>query len=255
MPGVIFQKQKKREKNKTTDNHFSSKFFFFFRSIMYSSDTNKNSNSNSIRNALFDAAVQLSVPTVTSTASVANKLRAHSTTEDSFLSLRSRSPSPRPRHSLSSTSTHFSRHSDVIPSKILRDVATQSSPMITIDENSTSRPNHLQLTLDNNNNPTVTSSISDTSREYLSVPKPHHHRSPSSSPTRHGKSIKNTLLGIWQGLNNDELRSAASSPIDPKFFEDRVRIVIFFDFRQYSSMNCSRVHPVGRFSRKLSLHY
>lgn len=194
---------------------------------MYSSDSNKNTNSNSIRNALFDAAVQLSVPTVTSTASVANKLRAHSTTEDSFLSLRSRSPSPRPRYSLSSTSTHFSRRSDVIPAKILRDVATQSSPMITIDENNSSRPNHLQLTLDNNNNPTVTSSISDTSKEYLSVPKPHHHhqRSPSSSPTRHGKSIKNTLLGIWQGLNNDEIRSAASSPIDPKFFEDRVRIV------------------------------
>lgn len=195
--------------------------------MMYSSDSNKNSNSNSIRNALFDAAVQLSVPTVTSTASIATKLRANSTTEETILAFRSRSPSPRTRYSLSSTSTHFSRRSDVIPAKILRDVATQSSPMITIDQANTSRPNHLQLTLDKNNNPTVTSTISETSKEYLSVPKQHQrsHRSPSPSPTRQGKSIKNTLLGIWQGLNNDELRSAASSPIDPKYFEDRVRIV------------------------------
>jgi hypothetical protein len=187
---------------------------------MYSSDN----NNNSIRNALFDAAVQLSVPTVTSTASVATKLRANSTTEESILSARSRSPS---RYSLSSGSTYFSRHSDLIKPKFLRDVATQSSPIPITDDNIQRRPNHLKLTLDNNNNPTITSSISETSKEYLSVPKHHRYqRSPSPSPTRHGKSIKNALLGIWQGLNNDELRSAASSPIDPKYFEERVRIVI-----------------------------
>ena len=226
-----------------------------FRPMMFSSDPTKTSNSNSIRNALFDAAVQLSVPTVTSTASIATKFRAHSTTEDTLLSFRSRSPSPRPRYSLSSTSTHFSRRSDVIPAKILRDVATQSSPMITIDETHSSRANHLQLKLDNNNNPTVTSSISDTSREYLSVPTNHCHRSPSSSPTRHGKSIKNTLLGIWQGLNNDELRSAASSPVDPKYFEDRVRIVNSHVPNSSRSFSFRRVHRVGKCLRKLLLPY
>jgi hypothetical protein len=187
---------------------------------MYSSDN----NNNSIRNALFDAAVQLSVPTVTSTASVATKLRANSTTEESILSARSRSPS---RYSLSTGSTYFSRHSDLIKPKFLRDVATQSSPIPITNDNIQRRPNHLKLTLDNNNNPTMISSISETSKEYLSVPKHHHYHqtSPSSSPTRHGKSIKNALLGIWQGLNSDEMRSAASSPIDPKYFEERVRIV------------------------------
>jgi hypothetical protein len=192
--------------------------------MMYSSDNN---NNNSIRNVLFDAAVQLSVPTVTSTASAATKMRTHSTTEDIILSSRSRSPSAKPRYSLSSGLSHYSRRSDLMIPKVLRDVATQSSPVLTTDDKVQHRSNHLELTLDNNNNPTITSSISETSKEYLSVPKHHRYqRSPSPSPTRHGKSIKNALLGIWQGLNNDELRSAASSPIDPKYFEERVRIVI-----------------------------
>lgn len=189
---------------------------------MYSSDSN-----NSIRSVLFDAAVQLSVPTVTSTASVANKMRTNSSTEESILSSRSRSPSVKSRYSLSSGLSHYSRHSDLIAPKVLRDVATQSSPTLTKDDKIQHRPNHLELTLDNNNNPTVKLSISETSKEYLSVPKHHQHpKSPSTSPTRHGKSLKNALLGIWQGLNSDELRSAASSPIDPKYFEERVRIVI-----------------------------
>ena len=188
---------------------------------MYSSDN----NSNSIRNVLFDAAVQLSVPTVTSTASAATKMRANSITEESILSSRSRSPSTQSRYSFSSASTHFSRHSDSIKPKILRDVATQSSPILS--ENIQHRPSRLSLILDRNNNPTRTSSISETSKEYLSVPSNYQcQTSPSSSPTRQGKSLKNALLGIWQGLNRDELRSAASSPIDPKYFEERVRIVI-----------------------------
>jgi hypothetical protein len=191
---------------------------------MYSSDNN---NNNSIRNALFDAAVQLSVPTVTSTASAATKMRACSITEESILSSRSRSPSTKSRYSLTSGSTHYSRRSDLIKPKAVRDVATQSSPILTTHDKIQHRPNHLELTLDNNNNPTITSSISETSKEYLAVPKHHQcQRSPSSSPARSGKTIKSTLLGIWQGLNSDELRSAASSPIDPKYFEERVRIVM-----------------------------
>ena len=214
---------------------------------MYSSDNNKN---NSIRNVLFDAAVQLSVPTVTTTASAATKLRANSTTEETILSTRSRSHSRSPsRYSLQSGLTYFSRRSDVIKPKVLRDVATQSSPIPTTDDKIQPRPNHLNLILDNNNNPTMTSSISDTSKEYLAVPRhPSSQRSPSTSPTRYGKSIKNALLGIWQGLNSDEIRSAASSPIDPKYFEERVRIVIktkkivsFFSKIFIISIGCSKL--------------
>ncbi|CAF0879944.1 unnamed protein product [Rotaria sp. Silwood1] len=189
---------------------------------MYSADNN---NCNSIRSVLFDAAIQLSVPTVTSTASAATKIRAYSTTEESIRSSRSRSPSANSRPSLSSSSTHISRRSNLIKPKVLRDVATQSSPILIEDDEVQRRPSHLDLILDNNNNPTQTSSISETSKEYLCVPQDNQYRiSPSSSPTHHGRSLKNTLRGIWQGLNSDELRSAASSPIDPKYFDERIRI-------------------------------
>ena len=182
---------------------------------------------NSIRNALFDAAVQLSVPTVISTASAATKMRAFSTTDDIDRNCRSRSPTVKSRYSLTSNLIHSPRRVDPMKPKVLRDVATQSSPMPSANDQNQERPNQLNFFLDNNNNPTETSpSISDTSKDYLSVPRHGSYSgSPSTSPTRNGKSLKNTLLGIWQGLNNDEMRSTASSPIDPKFFEDRVRLV------------------------------
>ncbi|CAF0751750.1 unnamed protein product [Rotaria sordida] len=194
---------------------------------MYSSDNNDNNNNNcnSVRNVLFDAAIQLSVPTVTSTGSAATKIRNYSPTEESLRSSRSRSSSSNSRSSLSSGSTYMSRPSNLIKPKILRDIATQSSPILREGDKNQHRSSYLNLILDNNNNPTNTSSISETSKEYLSVP-PHNHyqNSPCSSPTRHGKSLKNTLLGIWQGLNSDELRSTASSPMDTKYFDERVRI-------------------------------
>lgn len=195
--------------------------------MMYSSEK----SNSSLRNALFDAAVQLSVPTVLSTATAANKIRAYSTGDETDLSSRSSSPSAKTRYSLSSGSTHVSRRSDLIKPKLVRDVGTQASTCSTGETSTTEkfqqRPNQLNLVLDRNNNPTgKTPSISETSQEYLSVPKyPIHHSSPSPSPTRQGKSLKTTLLGIWQGINSDELRSATSSPMDPKFFEDKVRTV------------------------------
>jgi hypothetical protein len=186
---------------------------------MHSSDDN---NNNSIRNVLFDAAVQLSVPTVTSTASVATKPRTNSITEDVLLSSRSRSPSNKSKAS-------FCRNSNLKNSKILRDVATQSSPVQTKDDkNHQHQSKQLDSILDNNNKPTKRSStISETSKEYLSAPQHDQHQTSSnSSPPRSGKSLKNTLIGLWQGLNSDELTSTATSPIDLKNFEDRVRIVI-----------------------------
>jgi hypothetical protein len=193
---------------------------------MHSSDDN---NNNSIRNVLFDAAVQLSVPTVTSTASVATKPRTNSITEDTLLSSRSRSPSNKSKSSFSSNSNYFRRNSNLKNSKVLRDVATQSSPVQTKDDNNHQhRSKQLDSILDNNNNPTKRSStISETSKEYLSAPQHDQYEiSSHSSPTRSSKSLKNTLIGLWQGLNSDELTSTATSPIDVKNFEDRVRIVI-----------------------------
>jgi hypothetical protein len=233
-----------------------------------SSSDHKN---NSIRNVLFDAAVQLSVPTVVSTASAATKVRTYSTIDEATLPSPSQSTSSKSRYSLSSALTYPARHSDVLPSKVLRDVATQSSPEPASDDKTQHRPHHLNLILDRNNNPTAvtttttttttttktTSSISDTSKEYLSVSQHHSHLpSPSLSPARHSKSLKTALLGIWQGLNSDELRSAASSPIDPKSVDDRVRLVmngidVLLD-RRTSVDVCFRVRPVGKRSRTLS---
>lgn len=191
---------------------------------MFSSDK----TTNSIRNVLFDAAVQLSVPTVLSTATAATKVRAFSNSDETNLSSRSRSPSSQTtRYSLSSVPIHVSRRSDFNKAKYVRDIATQCSNLVQ-DETSDKflqRPNQLNFILDKNNNPTgQTPSISQTSQEYLAVPLcPIHHSSPSASPTRQGKSLKTTLLGIWQGINSDELRSATSSPMDPKFFDERQR--------------------------------
>ena len=188
-------------------------------SVMFSLED----KTHSIRNALFDAAVQLSVPTVISAASAASKVRASSTPEETIRDSRSRSPSVKSRYSLASVLTPQSRPAEISKPKILRDVATQSSLVPATDEKPQQRPNHLNLILDRNNNPTP---IAETSREYLSVPRhSSYSTSPSTSPTRQSKSLKSALLGLWQGLNSDELRSAASSPIDPKFFEDRVRLV------------------------------
>lgn len=194
---------------------------------MYSSEQKTTSSNHSIRNALFDVAVQLSVPSVSSTVTAANKLRACSTTDESISDSRS-SLTTNSRCSRSSGLNHVTRRSDIIKPKVLRDVASQTVPVLSTADKIHQRPssfNHFELKLDNNNNPTMISSISDASKEYLSVPKHHQYpHSPSTSPTRHGKSLKSTLLGLWQGLNNDEVRSTASSPIDPKYFEERVRI-------------------------------
>lgn len=192
---------------------------------MFSSDK----TNNSIRNALFDAAVQLSVPTVLSTATVATKVRATSNSDVTDFPSRSRSPSTQTtRSSLSTVPIHVSRRSDFNKVKFVRDIATQCSNVDQQDETTEKfihRPNQLNFIVDKNNNPTGrTPPISETSREYLSLPTcPIHHSSPSASPTRQGKSLKTTLLGIWQGINSDELRSATSSPMDPKFFEERTR--------------------------------
>ena len=214
---------------------------------MFSSENKR----NSIRDVLFDAAVQLSVPAVASTASAVNQMRSYSTTADSISSSRAPSPTTKARCSLPSESTHASRHADVIVSKVLRDVATQVSPVIPTDDKAQQRrSSHLDLILDNNNNQTAaTSPISTTSKEYLSIVPQHaeHRLSAPAAPLRYSRSFKMALLDMWQGLNSGEVRSTASSPMDPTYVEDRPRLVmttiVLVDF---DSRSFSRVLQVGK---------
>jgi hypothetical protein len=90
--------------------------------MTHSSDTNL----SSIRNAFFDAAVQLSIPTVTSTGLAAVKLRAYSNLEETPRMFHS--PTRKIRHTLSSLSFSFPKRSDSNKTKIVRAVPTQSSP-------------------------------------------------------------------------------------------------------------------------------
>ena len=143
---------------------------------MHSSEKNK---SNSLRDALFDATVQLSVPTATSMMSTVSKTRAYSIGEEgSKLPPRSLT---RSGSRLSTAIVNFPRRSDLIKPQIVRNIATQTSP-ITLRSNRTKlRPSHLDLVLDNNNNPTTVSTISETSKEYLCVPRYNRYQ---TSPTR-----------------------------------------------------------------------
>jgi hypothetical protein len=64
--------------------------------------------------------------------------------------------------------------------------------------------------------PSSSSTDSLSARKYYQYSK-----SISCSSTKTSKSIKTTLLGIWQGLNNDEFRSSTSLTINPTHFEER----------------------------------
>jgi len=169
---------------------------------MRSSDNN---NSTSIGDVLFHAAVQLSVPTVTSTGSISTKLRSYSFEEHP-------SGLKKTRYSLSSLSISFPKHSHLNKRKIGRDTLTQSF---------THKPsNYFEPKM-------TTTTITSPPKDYLSPQRySKYSRSTSCSTTKHNKSIKNTLLGIWQGLSDDdEIQSSGRLPINPKHFEQRVKKV------------------------------
>jgi hypothetical protein len=163
-------------------------------------------NSTSIGDVLFHAAVQLSVPTVTSTGSISTKLRSYSFEEHPF-------GLKKTRYSLSSLSISFPKHSHLNKRKIERDTLTQSF---------THKPsNHFEPKM------TTTTTITSPSKDYLSPQRYYQYsRSTSCSTTKHNKSIKKTLFGIWQGLSDDdEIQSSGRLPINPKHFEKRVKKV------------------------------
>jgi hypothetical protein len=151
-------------------------------------------------NVLFRATIQLSAPTITST-----DLRSCSAIED-FSSTR------KTRYRLTALSISFSKHSHLNKQKIGRDIPTE-----TITHSGQHHPTHF----DNNNKQAMTTALTPISKNYLSAIQ--YYQYPIS--IKHNKSIKNTLLGIWQGSNTDELRSTASLPIDPKYIEERVKKV------------------------------
>jgi hypothetical protein len=161
-------------------------------------------------NVLFRATIQLSAPTITSPASTATDLRSYSPIED-FSSPR------KTRYRLTALSISFSKHSHLNKQKIVRDIPTETI---------THRGQHHLPHFDNNNKQAMTTALAPISKNYLSAIQYYQYPiSSSCSSTKHNKSIKNTLLGIWQGSNTDELRSTASLPIDPKYIEERVKKV------------------------------
>lgn len=206
---------------------------------MFSSDR----KSKSIGEALFEVGLQLTVPTVVCRESTGeNKLRTFSMNveTDERRIRRSFSPSTNNRTSL----LENARRSDLSKTKILRDVASQTDP--TVEQRTPDRPKTLDLLIDKNNNQTGDSSISQTSTEYLSETK-----------VATSNSLRNVFLGLWQGLNNDQLRSASSSPVDQKFFDERIRLVNFLvetiAHRFSSRLASFRVIRVGSLSAKPSL--
>ena len=139
---------------------------------MGSSD-NKNT---SIGNVLFHAAMQLSVPTVTSTGSMSTRLRSHSVGEEP--------PSIRKaRYNLSSLSISLSKHSHLNKRKSGRDAPTQSSSVESITHKTSSHSSNFE--------PKMTTTITSTSKDYLSPKRYYKYsRSTSCSSPKHNKSIK-----------------------------------------------------------------
>lgn len=180
-----------------------------------------NKNGHSIRSALLDATIQLSVPTVTSAAPTDAKGRASSTLESSV-----NSPARNLRRSLSSLSLALPKRLDLHKRKSRRASPTRPAPSAISTHPCT---NHSAALVDTNNNPTMISAVSSASDEYLSR-RGSHRRSISarSSPTRQHKSIRNALLGIWQGLNSDDLPSNASTSLPAQYVDEpRVKKVRF----------------------------
>jgi hypothetical protein len=172
---------------------------------MHSSDN----NSTSIGNALFHATVQLTVPTVTSTGLIETKLRSYSASEES-LSIR------KTRYNLSSLSISFPKHSHLNKRKIGRDVTSQSSPVQSVTHKTSHHSKHFKTKM----------TITSPSKDYLPATRCHQYsRSASCSSTKPNKSIKNTLRGIWQGLNNDEKKSSGTLSINPKHVEEPMKKV------------------------------
>ena len=215
----------------------SSRTFSFLlssRSLMHSS----NKNRHSIQSALLDATIQLSVPTVTSAAPSDFKTRASSTLDPSVYS-----SARHLRRSISALSLSLPKRLD-LPKRKSRRASPIGLPPSTISM----RPPHHPCTdqsaalVDTNNNPTMISAVSSASEEYLSR-RGSYRRSISgrSSPTRQHKSIKNALLGIWRGLNSDDLPSNASASLPVQYVDEpRVKKVRFkfpsrlvFDFHVF----------------------
>ncbi|CAF1092952.1 unnamed protein product [Adineta steineri] len=160
-------------------------------------------HASSVNNVLFHTAIQLSVPGVTTTmGSIPSKLHSYSDIE--YLSL-----TKKIRCNLSSFSKH-SHLNNKQRKKDVRDIVTQTN---------THKNQQHSTHSDDNNKQEMTTAITSTSKGYLS-PSQYYQYPISSTKHNNNKSIKNTLLGIWQGLNNDELHS---SPIDSKYIEEHVK--------------------------------
>ncbi|CAF0759455.1 unnamed protein product [Didymodactylos carnosus] len=183
-----------------------------------------------IRSALFDVALQLS-GTATPQPST-NMLLLSSTNSNSRSPRRTQSTVQDRSHQSCPTGQNFiprcsltpfliqsKRNHTVVPRvRILRDIATQTESNETSDDltSSIQRPSSLNLVSND-------LCISETRDYTYTEPAT---SSSSSVSTKNSSVIKSTLLGLWNGLNNDDnniIRSAATSPIDSKYYEDKAR--------------------------------
>ena len=180
--------------------------------------------SNSIGNALFDVAVQLSVPTVISTGSLSPKTRAYTSIDDAS-TLSPYSPLRKSRSTISAL---------VIPVPKLSDLRSTTN-------------NFLTIPVDKNNNAKIASKSAD----HLSGPKFPSYAIP---PHQHRRSIKKAFLGLWTGLNHDDV---TSNLLEAKATEERPKKVIHFvsDVNRCVPFIFSSICPVGGLFPKSSLHF
>lgn len=174
-----------------------------------------NNRRTSIGTVLIHAGVQLSVPTVISTASTSTKSRSYSMT-------RWPSPKRKIRNRFSSISISLPKRSYLNRSMHVRDAVTQLSSTRTVTHKSLNNSSHS----DNSHHANMATAIVSTSKEY--VPNrcfSQYSISSSRSSTKSNKSIKDALFGIWQGINADDLKVSPSTNSNFKYFEERVKKV------------------------------
>ena len=164
----------------------------------------------SIGNVIFQATMQLTVPSVTLTSSAPEKLRSHTVIDDTSLRKKIRC-------NLSSLTVAFAKHSHLNKPKTRRDTGTQTVTHIS-EPHSHSRENHDEREM--------TAAVTSPSKDYLSPSQYYPYaRSSSCSSPQHQHPRSNTLVSIWPGLHRHNLQSSTSSLFEPTYVDERVKKV------------------------------
>ena len=154
---------------------------------------------NPIGQALFHAAVQLTVPTVNPTTTILNESPlVYSTYPDDYRS------TGKTRYCVSSLSIAFLKPPNI------KKCANESRVNVTKETNNEDENrNFLTIPSEKNMSPRMNLSKSE---ESLSVAEYRQHSlSVTSSPTRPHRSIRTTLRDLWQGLSNEDLPTISTT--------------------------------------------